>query len=175
MPTSPPGSERGRGFTLIELLVTLLIMGLLAGLASLSIGGGAHRAARDEAERLYQLLAFASDEATLQGEEYGLVVEDDGYRVLRFDPATEAWAEATGKPWEPHALPAGMRLELSLAEAPGARRRDARDGADGEPVPEILLLSSGEVTPFRIDIRLGEGTEPAARIESDGSGTIRQE
>ena len=43
---------RARGFTLIEILVTLVIMALLAGLASLSVGGSAHRQARDEVERL---------------------------------------------------------------------------------------------------------------------------
>src|SRR5262245_16781812 len=109
----PARHLRARGFTLIEILVTLVIMGLLAGLASLSGGGSAHRQAQDEVERLWQVLDFASDEATLQGEEYGLELAEDGYTVLRFDPEEENWSEATERQLAPHTLPGNVRMEFS--------------------------------------------------------------
>jgi len=178
MKTYPP-TERARGFTLIEMLVTLVIMGLLAGLASLSIGGSTHRIARDEADRLVQVLGFASEEAGYQGEEYGMLIEEDRYSVLRFDPETETWSEPGERQLAPHALPGSVRLELVLgevAELPQrSRARRAGGSGDEQPRPEVLVLSSGEITPFDIAVRTGEGSEPAARIRSDGSGNLSQE
>lgn len=170
MQTSVPGSDRARGFTLVEMLVTLVIMALLAGLATLSAGGNAQRTARDEMARIREMLSYASDEATLQGEEYGLLVDEDAYRVLRFDPEAEAWSEVTDKPLDQHTLPAGMRLELSLRDAPESLR--SRGDAEN-PVPEVVLSSSGEISEFRLDILLAPGEEPVASLESDGSGTLR--
>lgn len=171
MPTSAPGSDASRGFTLIEILVTLVIMGLLAGLAALSVGGTAERAARDEAERLHQLLSYASDEATMQGEELGLLVEEGSYRILRLDPETEKWQVASEKPFEEHTLPEGLVLDVELRDAPEAARRTPDPD---DPVPGILLMSSGEVSAFRMDFRLSSRGEPVASIESDGSGLLQQ-
>lgn len=171
MPTSAPASDASRGFTLIEILVTLVIMGLLAGLAALSVGGTAERAARDEADRLHQLLSYASDEATMQGEELGLLVEDGSYRILRLDPESEEWQEASGKPFETHVLPEGLALEVDLVDAP----RERAGNSDPEhPVPGILLLSSGEISAFRMDFRLANRSDPVAILESDGSGLVQQ-
>ena len=172
MPTSRRGSKPGAGFTLIEMLVTLVIMALLAGLASVSVGGSAQRAARDEMGRVRELLSFASEEALMEGDEFGLVVEEGAYRILRFDPVAEAWTEVTEKPMDPHEIPPGMRLDLKLDS--GSRGTPTSRSADAEnSVPEILLSSSGEITPFRLEIRVEESPEPIAGIESDGSGMLR--
>jgi general secretion pathway protein H len=178
MRTSVPNrsSVRSAGFTLIEILVTLVIMALLAGLASLSVGGNAQRQARDEAERLGQVLAYASDEATLQDEELGLLLADDGYTVLRFDPEAETWSEATEHQLAPHTVASSVRMNVSLTEQVELPRRGRGSrGGDEERRPEVLVLSSGEITPFRIEFRAGDTTEAAARISSDGSGTILRE
>ena len=62
MPTSPPPSKTSGGFTLVEMLVTLVIMALLAGLATLSAGGNAQRAARDETNDLLRRLVASNAE-----------------------------------------------------------------------------------------------------------------
>jgi general secretion pathway protein H len=174
-PTSPR-TRNDAGFTLIELLVTLVIMGLLAGLASLSVGGSATRQARDEAARFHQLLGFASDEATLQGEELGLRVEEDGYSVLRFDPENETWMPMppTERQFAAYTLPGSVRLELTITETRELPTRESADVEEERP-PEVLVLSSGEISAFRADFRAGDSTEPAASIQSDGSGTLQQE
>ena len=163
-------SDLSRGFTLVEMLVTLVIMALLAGLATLSVGGNAERQARAEMGRFREMLSYASDEATLQGDELGLLVEDNTYRLLRFDPETEAWSEVTDKPLDPYTLPPGLSLELSLFDS-GNRPHSSR--SVDEPVPDVLLSSSGEISAFRVDIRLAPGDDAVASIESDGSGTLR--
>ena len=166
MPTSPPPSKTSGGFTLVEMLVTLVIMALLAGLATLSAGGNAQRAARDEMSRIREMLLYARDEATMQGDELGLLLEEDSYRVLRFDPESELWSEIPEKPLDRHELPKGMSLSLSLPEG-------SSGGSEDELVPEVLLSSSGEISEFTLELRLTQGDELIAGLESDGSGTLR--
>lgn len=160
------------GFTLIELLVTLIIMGVLASLATLAVGGHAERQANDEARRLYHLLGYASDEAALTGEEYGLRLNAEGYGFLRFDPAEEQWLPASAQEFADHVLPAGVGLDVRVENTPllaAARRKDALHS------PEVLILSTGEISSFHLDFIFAQGSHPAASISSDGSGTLVQE
>ena len=118
MPISSTRISETRGFSLVEVLATLAIMAILAGLAALAVGGGTQRQAREEAERLHALLGFASEEATLAGEEFGLALAPGGYRFLRFDADSESWQQAPGKDFAPHELPGSVRLEAQFDSPP---------------------------------------------------------
>jgi hypothetical protein len=112
----------------------------------------------------------------LQGEELGLRVEDDAYSVLRFDPETETWTPMppTQRQFAAYTLPGSVRLELTLTETKELPTRETADVEEERP-PEVLVLSSGEISAFRADFRAGDSTEPAASIQSDGSGTLQQD
>ena len=79
------------GFTLIELLLTVAIIGIAAGVVSLSLRGDEARKLREEGDRLAALFRMASSEARVGGR--ALVWEADlsGYhfRPLVADAATE--------------------------------------------------------------------------------------
>ena len=171
-PISTRRTSEQRGFTLIELLLTLVIMGVLAGLATLAVGGQTQRQVNAEARRLHQLLGYASDEATLAGEEYGLLLDAEGYGFARFDPAEEQWLPALTREFADHVLPAGIRLDIRVEDTPvlAAERRN-----DALRSPEIMILSTGEISSFRLDFVSGESSGPTASISSDGSGTLVQE
>ncbi|MGH8354743.1 MAG: type II secretion system minor pseudopilin GspH [Pseudomonas sp.] len=168
-----------RGFTLIELLVVLVIIGCLVGLAVLSTGtASTSRELRDEAQRLAALIGLLADEAVLDNREYGLLVRADGYRVLRYDQGADRWAAIAGE--AEHRLPAWARLELELDGEPlrlAAPVKEDEDepgltpaGAAAEklPEPQLLILSSGELSPFRL--RLAERRQPdnGYQLSSDG-------
>jgi len=159
------------GFTLIELLVTLVIMGLLAGLATLSVGGSAHRQARDEAQRLYQILSVASEEAALQGEEYGLLVDEETYSVMRFDAGEQTWGTADGRHFSVHQLPGSVRFDFRPEQLQQLATRGSAGSGAGE-APQVLVLSSGEISAFEMLFYSSDSPDPAARISSDGSGAI---
>jgi general secretion pathway protein H len=75
---------RPRGFTLIELLLTVAVIGIAAGVVSLSLRGDEPRKLREEGDRLAALFRMAASEARVGGR--ALVWEADlaGYR---FRPA----------------------------------------------------------------------------------------
>ena len=170
---------RQRGFTLIELLVVIVIIASLAGMATLSLSNTDGRKWTGEVQRLANLLQLVTDRALIDKAHYGVVFEEHGYQVVRYDASSLKWqvmdfsgqpAAANARRFTAHELPPTMRLEvLSQTELPGAdskntsfggARRDTGDSRSGsadkrkkddeEVLPQFAALSSGEVLPVEI-------------------------
>lgn len=159
-------SGPARGFTLIELLVVIVILGSLIGLAVLSTGiAGPARELRNEAERLAGLIGVLADEALLDNREYGLRFSAEGYQVLQYQPGTARWQALDD---EPYRLPVWAELSIELeGEAlqlpqPVAERRRAAT------IPQLLILSSGELSPFRLHLRERRKDGVQLQLSSDG-------
>ncbi|XXF11170.1 type II secretion system minor pseudopilin GspH [Pseudomonas sp. D2-3] len=159
--------NRSAGFTLIELLVVLVILGSLIGIAVLSLGiAGPGRELRNEAERLASLIGVLADEAVLDNQEYGLLLTREAYQVLRYDPLEQRWEALAGKPYRlPDWAELSVELEGAALELPMPPSEDASKSG---PVPQLLLLSSGEISPFLL--RLSERRAGGLRLQlaSDG-------
>ena len=170
---------RQRGFTLIELLVVIVIIASLAGMATLSLNNTDSRKWTGEVQRLANLLQLVADRALIDKAHYGVVFEETGYTVVRYDSSLMKWqqmdfsgqpAAANAKRFTAHELPPTMRLEiLSQTELPGAKDSDSSFGGDRRPssatgsdsakkggkddeevLPQFAALSSGEVLPVEI-------------------------
>ncbi len=161
-------SPRQAGFTLIEIMVVLVILGVLIGLAVLSTGiAGPSRELRNEAERLSGLIGVLADEAVLDNREYGLWFDAASYQVLRYDSAKAKW-QAVDR--APHQLPPWAVLTLELEGAamklPSANAED--DEKASERSPQVLILSSGELSPFRL--LMAERKPQGARLQMATDG-----
>jgi len=159
-----PRARREGGFTLIELLVVIVILGALVVLAVLSTGSSSSsREIRDEAQRLATLISLMADEAVLDSREYGLLFSRDGYRVMHYDEAEARWRDAGDN--KAHRAPEWMRLELELEGSPlklvaPVKREDDPIGLSSDEnrerrraprvQPQLLILSSGELSPFTL-------------------------
>lgn len=159
--------RRTRGFTLIELLVVLVILGSLIGLAVLGSGiAGPARELRGEAERLAGLIGVLAEEAVLDNREYGLRLSGETYQVLRYDPRSGRWQALADKP---HRLPAWAELSLELEGEPLQlpTPEGEEDGAK-DSLPQLLILSSGELSPFRLHLRERRKDGLRLLLSSDG-------
>jgi general secretion pathway protein H len=160
-------ANQARGFTLIELLVVLVILGSLIGIAVLSVGiAGPGRELHNEAERLAGLIGVLAEEAVLDNQEYGLLLSREAYQVLRYDPLKQEWQALAGKP---HQLPVWAELSVELEGAAlDLPLPEGDEPAKDALVPQLLLLSSGEISPFRL--RLAERRADGMRLQlvSDG-------
>jgi general secretion pathway protein H len=146
-------NRRNAGFTLVEMLVVIVLIGLLASLVSLASGVSPATQARQDAASVIQLLQAGRQNALLEAREYGLRVETGTVQLMRLAPT--GW-HAVDKP-------------LSLA--PGFEWRLQSAGLfidlQGMPVaPQILLLSSDELTPFAL--HLHDARQRWLSLSSDG-------
>ncbi len=161
-------SSRQRGFTLIELLVTIVIVGIVLSIVTLSLNlASDDREIRREVQRLMSILEVAQDDAMLQGREFGIEFLLGAYRFVEYDSLSELWLEIPGEDvLRMRALPEGMELSLRLEDklmtleenpialaANGDEDNDDRTLQAKNYTPHVLIFSSGEMTPFELRIR----------------------
>jgi len=148
----PPTEQRRHGgFTLFEVLVIVFIIGIIVTFGGLSISQHSDRYIEDEAKRIHHLIRMAGEEALLLSQEYSLLLTSTGY----------SFALLVGDKWEPVAddqlfrkreFPPGLNVSLSIEE------NDVNLN-DSENPAQIFLLSSGELTSFKLTLS-GESELP---------------
>lgn len=152
------------GFTMIEILVVLVVVGLLAALAIVNLGGSAQkREMENEIREIYLLMQTASEQAILNSQELGWMVEEGGYRFLLFDDETASWTKLDERLFRPRRLPEWLTL------TPLLENNMPRLTSDEEALrPDIVFFSSGETTPFELQGTIGRDTDAMHIILSDG-------
>lgn len=163
------------GFTLLEVLVVVAIIGILVTFATLSMS---NRALDDrlevEAARLEQTLILASEEAETKGIDLGFryTAEGYGFYAAGKDGKWQPYAE-TG-PLRIRALADPFYLELRIEGRAVAAAVDRKDGKEVKIEPQVLLLSSGEITAATFDLKAAN-YRPYYRIEAEALGKISRE
>lgn len=133
------------GFTLLEILVVIVIVGILTGTVIFSFtGADAEQRLRGAAHQLAGRVELARQHALQRNREWGIYVERTAYRFAEFNPETREWVVRSGRPFADTSMPQAIELRLrteGVGELPFA---------DGEDLPQIVVFSSGEITPFTI-------------------------
>lgn len=167
-----PGVRASAGFTLIEVLVVMVVIGCLAGLAVISSGvAGPSRELKNEADRLAGLIGVLADEAVLDNREYGLRLERGSYQVFFYDESSGRWQALSDGARQ---LPDWAELTFELEGEPlvlpaPVDEQDEKKAKDSRPpVPQLVILSSGELSPFRL--QLGERRKDGVRLQLSSDG-----
>jgi general secretion pathway protein H len=147
VPGTTSAPLRLRGFTLIEILVVIVIITVIVGAVTISVGVlGGDRQAEDQARRLWAVMQQAREEAELQGLDSGLYLSGEAYEFLRFQPRSNAWQPIPEDPlYIPRTMPSGLRFRTRL---------------DGREVVLKLQLPTRTIIPVR---KLGDDGEDDVR------------
>ncbi|GAP74384.1 MULTISPECIES: type II secretion system minor pseudopilin GspH [Pseudoalteromonas] len=165
---------RHRGFSLIEILVVLAIIAFTANLVVYSIDDSHEDELEQHALALQTSINYASEYAILNQRQLGLYVADNGYEFLTYAeqewrPLEDAEGVLKGKQFEPP-----FELTLNQEDLPWAQDSllNAVDwqqllGVDEEDflelekmkIPQVMILSSGEVSPFELALAVDSREE----------------
>lgn len=183
-------SAASRGFTLLEMVVVILVIGILVTFAMLSIGNRPMEDKLDsEARRMQAITQLAAEEAEAKSVEIGLRFSETGYRLLAVNDQTKLWEdyEKDGSlRRRVLAEPVSLKLRVDdrpiqlLPEQPPATEEQQKKDKDSfSPTaaakkklePQVLLLSSGEMTPFELEL-MAPGLAFFYRLEGDTLGRL---
>ncbi len=156
------------GFTLLELLVVMAIFLVLTGTVVLGFtGADEEQELRGMAERVGGRIELARQYALQRNREWGVFVESDEYRFAELDTVQGEWIEQAYRPF----LADGLTPRIAFrVEIEGFDREQF--GVSEEALPDIILFSSGEVTPFRWYLEPAWDSQPWV-VSSDGLSESR--
>lgn len=162
-----PHAQLAAGFTLVEILIVIVIIGALAGMTVVNLGGsGRGPALEREARRIHAVMRMAAEESILESREMGFLLDHNLYRVVQYDAETGRWGRSGRTEFRDHRIEDGFIAALAVDGGQpqlGIRRSE---------MPAILFLSSGEVTPFELELEDAEEVGQRFRIHSDGFSTV---
>lgn len=153
------------GFTLLEVMVVLLIIGILLGMATLSIGDGARRHAREAMRLLQHSMVLAAREAVINQQERGVRFFSGGYVFLMLDKKNRWHAPENDRFFRVRTLPANSAFFLEVEGRP------VEIPSVPLGVPHLFVFSSGEQTPFRLEMRASGGA--LWRLTGDLKGALK--
>ena len=141
----PIERRRANGFTLLELLVVMVIFLVLTGTVVLGFtGADEERELRGMAERIGARIELARQYSLQRNREWGVFVDPDQYRFAELDAAQGEWIDQAYRPFIADGLTPRITFRVQIE---GFDREQF--GVDHEDMPNIILFSSGEVTPFK--------------------------
>ena len=173
--TSALARSAQRGFSLLEVAVVVAIIGIMVGLIQFSdYIVGADRQMRAEADRLRSLVDLLHEEALMQSRDFGLMFTETGYRFYVYDYKQAVWVETTDDELlKQHPLPKLLNLVLALDDREVKLNPDFGSRDIKNPEPQVMILSSGEITPFEASVyRNREGGHFDLTAELDGTLTV---
>jgi general secretion pathway protein H len=150
------------------MLVVIVIIGIVLTFAVLSIGGDrrGEELAR-ESKQFGELLRLASEQAVLRGEEWAVQINPEEYRFLIF--IDDSWAlQQDDELFRARALAKDTELDVQL------EGRDVVLETTNELKPTLMLLSSGEISPFRAEF-VADATELHYQVKTDIKGQVQWE
>jgi general secretion pathway protein H len=168
-----PITKKHHGFTLIEVMVVVVLIGIMASLVQYNVAGNNPAdKLQHESARFNAIFEVATDYGMLNNIELGLVVKKDSYQFLGYDGTS--WADIPDQDWLAKvSLPEEVQLSIELEDLPieepllfdadTFKEQDeddftllSQEGQEKRIIPQVYLLSGGDLTPFSVTFRLNE-------------------
>ncbi|WP_286234425.1 type II secretion system minor pseudopilin GspH [Thalassotalea sediminis] len=176
-----------KGFTLIEILMVIVVIGFMVAAVQISfISNKYEQRVNQEAERFTGVFNLAADHGLLNNIELGLHVTENSYQFLGYDGTR--WVTLPNvQELEQYKLPEGVSITLSfdgLAPEQNSTLIDrelftvddetldameeALEEGDKLIIPQVYLLTGGEITPFIATFSSVDNTQEPYSIDVVG-------
>jgi general secretion pathway protein H len=164
---SPSRFNQAPGFTLVEILVVLIIVSVMSGIVVTSLPSSFQNSDFDEESlRLKTVIELIREESLTRASEYGLKTDKDNYSFFVYNEIEQNWTQLNTKPYAEHKLGYGILLKTTIEDNELILTDEEDEESSVPNAPRILLLSSGEMTPFEITMALSR--DKTRTLVSDG-------
>jgi general secretion pathway protein H len=131
-----------KGFTLIEILVVMAIIAIILSFVTLSMGNSLAREMEREAQKLTYILKLAYQESVMKSQEIGVFFKQNSYEFYRLHD--DKWqAIHNDAVFRSHTVNPTIQMTLFIS----GQKVDINKTTD---FPQLLILSSGELSSFEI-------------------------
>ncbi len=143
-----------RGFTLVEIMVVVVLIGISAGMILVKYDFNlGPKKLREEIRRFDVLFHMAWEQAQIEGRSVGIEIDNAGFSFYSYDPLQRQWLTMENDEFfQPRELPKDMYFDLRLEDKAIELQTDEDAEDDNDITPQVLLLSSGDATPFNLFI-----------------------
>ncbi|MDO6425706.1 type II secretion system minor pseudopilin GspH [Thalassotalea sp. 1_MG-2023] len=179
-------SSHIKGFTLIEILMVIVVIGFMVAAVQINFfSNKSEQQVTEEATRFAGIFNLAADFGLLNNIEIGLYVEDNSYQFLGYDGSR--WTSLPNeKTFERYTLADNITMSLSFDglapeestlvdrelfipdEDQLSAMEDALDKEQKIHIPQVYLLTGGEITPFKATFATTEQSSEAFSINVIG-------
>jgi general secretion pathway protein H len=170
-----------RGFTLIEVMLVVVLIGIMASVVQMTRGSDqAEQRLQHESARFAGIFDVAAEYSMLNNIELGLQMDKTSYQFVGYDGVR--WSQLPdNKMLSSHTLPEGLEMTLKLDDLPldepalfdvdsfsEQEEHDNQDEDEEKIIPQIYILSGGDITPFSLsfhyDIELSFDRDISYRV-----------
>lgn len=171
-------TQKIKGFTLLEVLVVIALMGLIVSVVQFNFSGKRPEDTLKQASYQFaELFESAATYGLLNNIELGLYIGEASYQFLGYDGTK--WSEIPQQEWlSEQKLPEGVIFKLALEDLPieepllfdssvftkedndylsfDAIEKAKADGKEKQLIPQVYVLSGGDITPFSLTFKFSE-------------------
>jgi general secretion pathway protein H len=158
---------KSAGFTLIEILVVLFIISIVTSVALLSISRNENKQMETFANELTQIMTLAEEQAMLQPTVLGLSLSEHSFQFASLQSAAggkkNIWSPLQDSILGKHNIPSNIQINVIVGNAKAEKAE--------VDIPQIIISSNGDITPFTIYVGK-KGEKPRYAIIGDEDGNV---
>lgn len=145
------------GFSLLEMLLVLVILGVVYGIASVSLSAVKANPLDQVSSEFNALIRVAQNEAVIRSTVLGLLIDQKGYQFFE-QTAPKQWQATTVSQQERYEFESAFKVQLYLDQIPVVLptyvdpseldKLFNNENEEASRQPQIVFLPTGEMTPF---------------------------
>ena len=152
-----------QGFTLVEVLIVVALIAITMSLVLPDYFGVSQRQqVQGLAEDLRNKIELARDKALQQNQEWGLDIDKDSITFSTLNVLNQHWIPLSDRPFNTFRFSDTAVISLNV------ENHSVPVSYENEELPSLIIFSSGEVSPFKIEIRSLASTQQIWVLSSDG-------
>ncbi|MFV0574777.1 MAG: type II secretion system minor pseudopilin GspH [Vibrio sp.] len=180
--TASGSHSNQQGFTLLEVLLVVVVMAMTAMAVVQTLPTSKANQAKEESARFFQRLQLLSDDAVLNGLDYGVRFDEQKATYVYMQLTEDGWEEvAESKYFTSTEMPEDLKYVFELGgdewndDDRLFKEEDFFEDETKKPKPpQVFVLSSGEVTPFTLSFvtNTSDNSDQSWRVAVNEAGVI---